>query len=121
MVEYSPFNTQVPSGVLPPQDAFQPGDKPVLMVFPKRVILTMANWDVTNPDQVDRVNPTRRIHYPAGIHEVPERLANHWYLGANGVVRHESALAVPTAASVDPSPVDAEALAQPAKTPKKKG
>lgn len=51
------------------------GDKEtVTMVFPRPVTLTTDSY--------------KRIHFPAGINEVPVSLANHEYLAQNGVSRH---------------------------------
>jgi len=71
-------------GTLPPQDAFTPGEPAVIMVFPRRTVLSI---DGTN----------KKICYEPGVHNVPERLADHWYLKAHGVTRHE----MPAALSAD--------------------
>jgi hypothetical protein len=63
-------------GTLPPQDAFQAGDSAVIMVFPRRTVLSI---DGTN----------KKICYEPGVHNVPARLADHWYLKAHGATRHE--------------------------------
>ena len=62
-------------GTLPPHDAFRPGDSAVIMVFPKRTVLSV---DGTN----------QKICYEPGVHNVPLRLADHWYLKAHGATRH---------------------------------
>ena len=52
-----------------PEEAAK-GESTVTMVFPNPVVLT-----------VDHGN---QIAYPKGTHEVPRRLADHWYLAAHG-------------------------------------
>ena len=47
------------------------GHNTITMEFPKAVHLTVS----TNPS----------VFYPAGIHEVPDHLADHWYLKAHQV------------------------------------
>ena len=44
--------------------------KTVTMDFPRPVELTLTHGET--------------VHFPAGKHEVPEILASHWYLAANG-------------------------------------
>lgn len=60
---------------LAPGAVLGPDEETVTMTFPAPVILTMDDH--------------RRVRFPAGVQEVPERLANHPYLRANGVVRYE--------------------------------
>jgi hypothetical protein len=62
-------------GTLPPQEAFCPGDSAVIMVFTRRVVLSI---DGTN----------KKILYEPGVHNVPVRLSDHWYLRAHGVTLH---------------------------------
>ena len=47
------------------------GHRTVTMEFPKEVHLTVSN--------------NSSVFYPAGIHEVPDHLADHWYLKAHQV------------------------------------
>jgi len=69
-----------PSGqVIEGEDAFDKDEPGVLMNFPKDVTLTD-----------DRGH--QRIHFPAGANEVPERLADHWFLAASGVKRAQPRL-----------------------------
>jgi hypothetical protein len=105
-----PFNA-IPHGALPPEAAFNEGDAIVIMVFPKPVLLSVAG--------PDRVNPIKKIYYPAGVHNVPEPLADHWWLKAHGAVRHKVSLAA-LAAESEASAAAEVASAQPSK-PKKKG
>jgi hypothetical protein len=53
-----------------------PDEKTVTMVFPKKVTLTTDKF--------------KRVHFPAGVNDVPESLASHPYLELNGVKRHGS-------------------------------
>jgi len=48
------------------------GEGTVTMVFPRTVILQDTDH--------------KKYTFPAGTSEVPERLADHWYLAAHGVV-----------------------------------
>ena len=108
------YTSQPPLGCSPPEAAFNEGEAIVIMVFPKPVLLSM--------ETSDRVNPIKRIYYPAGVHNVPEPMADHWWLKAHGAVRHNvspSALAV-TVAEGEASAAVEVASAQPSK-PKKKG
>jgi hypothetical protein len=56
------------------------GCRTITMEFPTKVHLTIA----TN----------HTVFYPVGTHEVPEHLASHWYLKANGARPYAKPLAV---------------------------
>jgi hypothetical protein len=105
------FIPTVPQGCLPPEAAFAEGDVAVIMVFPVQVILSTAG---ENP-----VNPIKRIHYPAGVHNVPESLADHWWLKAHGAVRHKVSPTVVTAGGE--ASATAEVASAQSSKPKKKG
>lgn len=45
------------------------------MVFPKKVRLTLDTYNY--------------VDFDAGIQEVPDEIADHWYLKAHGVQKHE--------------------------------
>jgi hypothetical protein len=51
-----------------------PGEPTVSMSLPQPVTLTLSS-DIRNP---------RSVHFEAGTQEVPQSLADHWYLKARG-------------------------------------
>lgn len=53
-----------------------PNENTVTMMFPKPLFV----W--TDKSKL-------KVHFNAGVQEVPESLADHWYLVANGVKRYE--------------------------------
>jgi hypothetical protein len=61
-----PFNT----APLTPETLAK-GEKTTTMIFDKPVHLTIES--------------NRSVEFPAGVHEVPTRLADHWYLKAHNV------------------------------------
>ena len=61
--------------VLPTKvESITQGQETVTMVFPKRTLLFHNGV---------------QIEFTQGVHEVPADLANHWYLKANGALRHD--------------------------------
>lgn len=69
-------------GHLTPEQAAE-GMEAVAMFFPRPITLTVAAHHNT-------------VAYPAGIHQVPKELADHWFLRANGV-RTVDEIALPVA------------------------
>ena len=72
------------SGTITPEQARVPGEPTVRMLFPKTVLLTVAN---------DRP----RISFSPGHQDVPAHLADHVWLKHNGVTRCESPTTLPNA------------------------
>ena len=70
--------------LLTPEQAVQPGEKTVLMMFPRPVRLQIENGV--------------HIQFKTGPNDVPERFRNHRYLKSNGVVPHKSARVAVSAA-----------------------
>lgn len=64
------------------------GHSTITMQFPNPVHLTIA----TNTS----------VYYPAGVHEVPDHLADHWYLKAHGAQRYYRPVNVPAAVATQP-------------------
>lgn len=64
-----------------PEQVLGEGEGTVTMIFPRDVKVT----------QDDRV----QVQFRKGIQEVPEHLADHWYLKANKVERYEGRKAAP--------------------------
>lgn len=75
-------NIIVPSHASPltPEEAAN-GYSTVTMVFDRPVHLT--------------IETNRSIYFPQGVHEVPEHLADHWYLEANGARPHVKRIIMP--------------------------
>lgn len=66
-----------PGAALSPDQAFLKEDEgTVAMIFKKEIVLTDDNH--------------KRVRFPVGLVNVPEHLADHWYLAAHGVVRADS-------------------------------
>jgi hypothetical protein len=66
-----PIGVRTDDGRKTPAEAAA-GQKTLTMVFPQDVHLT--------------IGPNHTVYYPAGAHEVPEDLAEHWYLKACGAI-----------------------------------
>jgi hypothetical protein len=74
----APFHTTPKT----PEQAAE-GYSTVTMEFPNPVHLTIATNDT--------------VFYPKGVHEVPEHLADHWYLEAHDARRYYKPVAAPKA------------------------
>lgn len=73
----------------------------VTMIFPHRIVLTMAHGT--------------SHEFLAGVHEVKASLADHWYLKAHGVKKYEPD--APSAAPAAPAAPAAVAQVAPAAAP----
>jgi hypothetical protein len=96
----------IPHDCSTPDKAFVPGDVAVIMIFKTPVLLSIEGKD--------QVTPVKRIFYPEGVHDVPERLADHWWFKANGVIHRPSAPTL-TAGVLKPSTAGEAAPVQPSK------
>jgi|GEM_PF-4094104 len=74
-----PIKAPMSTPKLTPEEAAK-GHSTTTMIFDKPVLLTLSH------DQ--------KIAYPAGTHEVPDHLADHWYLEANNVRPYNRPVAV---------------------------
>jgi hypothetical protein len=92
-------------GASQPSAALRPGEGTIVMVFPKRVVLL-----------VDKTN--MKVLFEPGIHNVPEHLADHWYLKANGATRHDMPVAPDNAPSPE-SEDDPEAISDDSSAPRR--
>lgn len=86
-----------PHGLLEPLAAkLHPDEPTVTMVIPEQTIVTRQDLS--------------RVLFKPGIQEVPEHLADHWYLKANKAQRYHKP---PVVAEPEPSTSDVEGPAEP--------
>jgi hypothetical protein len=60
-------------------EAFAKGPSTVTMIFEKPVLLTIQHG--------------LKVAYPKGVHEVPQKHSDHWYLRAHGVIEYNKPIA----------------------------
>lgn len=62
-------------------EQFAKGRRTATMIFDKPVTLTIQHGE--------------KVHYPAGVHEVPVEHKDHWYLKAHNVREYAKPVAIP--------------------------